>query len=721
MAQGVSVMQTLAPTWPGAALPPPPLTLDVVTFENALDTLPKPKRTTWDALVRSLSSHRERTEKDGSAWAPAAYRVGTTRGKENVTHVGALVFDVDHGEPAWQLLEGYEHIVHTTFSNSDANPSYRVVIPLARPVDAAEWESFWHRSRAALCPTVDDACKDASRLFYTPSCPPGAPRRVVHGAGRFLDPDEVPPLPEVDAAAEPAHIIRGDGSRPGDDFNRRGDVRALIERLGWKLRYARGAESYWLRPGKRGGTHSATLNYQDTGLFYCFTSSAPPLEPGKAYTPFALFALLDHNGDWRAATRALAAQGYGAPLAPSPTISAKSAAKADTQNVGSLRQSWQPSGVLVCLSDVVAESVTWAWDKRFPFGKLSIIDGDPGNGKSSLTMDVVARLSTGSPMPDGSASDTDGPVTSIIMTMEDGLGDTVRPRLEAAGADLSRVIALTYVLEEPKGDAEQPTKRLPSIPRDVEVLRAAIKKHGARFVVIDPLMAYLTSDSHKDQEVRQGLAPLADLAEELGVAIVIVRHFNKAAGGSAIYRGGGSIGIIGAARSAMLVAKDPDDPDGARRVLASAKCNLSEPPQSLAYHLEGAANGAVRVVWEGDSAHTASQLLAIPPDEEERSALSEAEDVLRTILVNGAMPAKEVQSQARNAGIAERTLWRAKRSLGVVAAKVGFSQGWCWSLPAVDDGPKAAKKDEGCQRFECQPSRQTSGTAAEEEVDEWTA
>jgi hypothetical protein len=186
--------------------------------------------------------------------------------------------------------------------------------------------------------------------------------------------------------------------------------------------------------------------------------------------------------------------------------------------------------------------------------------------------------------------------------------------------------------------------------------------------------------------VRRALAPLARLAERTGAAIVVIRHLNKATGGNALYRGGRSIGIVGAARSGLLIAKHPED-DG-RRVLASIKSNLAAPAPSLVFALESTESGAVRVEWKGETGLDASALLSAPTDHEERSALSEAQEFLREILAAGGVLAREAQDEARNAGISERTLKRARSSLGVVAERKGEpgQQGggrWYWRLPEV--------------------------------------
>ncbi|MDP8971755.1 MAG: AAA family ATPase [Actinomycetota bacterium] len=325
------------------------------------------------------------------------------------------------------------------------------------------------------------------------------------------------------------------------------------------------------------------------------------------------------------------------------------------------------------LSEVVAEQIWWLWPGRVPLAKLTVLDGDPGNGKSAATMDFAARVTVGRPWPDGTPCEAGG---VVLLNAEDGLADTIRPRLEAAGADLDRVLALATVKD---GDGE----RLVSIPEDLDVIRRGIERVGAKLVIVDPIMAFLSGDvnSHRDQDVRRALAPLAKLAEETGAAVVAVRHLNKASGGNALYRGGGSIGIVGAARSALLVAKDPHDED--RRVLAPLKNNLAKPAPSLAFVLTGAANGAVRVEWKGESHHGADDLLAAPVDPEERSAVDEAAEFLHDVLGRGPVWSKQVKKEAREADISDATLRRAKAGLGVRSVKEGDGS-WSWTLPDVE-------------------------------------
>jgi len=341
---------------------------------------------------------------------------------------------------------------------------------------------------------------------------------------------------------------------------------------------------------------------------------------------------------------------------------------------------------IVCLDTVTAEKVNWLWSGYIPLGKLTLLDGDPGLGKSLFALDITARISTGQPMPDGSPALHGG---VVLMSLEDGLADTIVPRLEVAGADKSKIVALQGV-KDLEGKFRFPTVE------DIEAIGNACKKVDAKLVAIDPLMGYMGGcvNSWRDQDVRRALSPLAKMAEEIGVAVVIVRHLNKTSSSNSIYRGGGSIGIIGAARSALLIAKDPENEN--RRILAGIKSNLAPLPSSLSYMIENI-DGIPKIVWGGVSSHTADALLAIPSSPEEKSALEDANEFLREALLNGAVDSKEVLKQAREAGIAERTLHRAKKVMCVVSKKAEFKSGWLWVMPSegCQNDTKVAIKNNG--------------------------
>ncbi len=331
---------------------------------------------------------------------------------------------------------------------------------------------------------------------------------------------------------------------------------------------------------------------------------------------------------------------------------------------------------LVCVAAVAVEPVRWLWPGRVPLGKVTVLDGDPGVGKSTLTLTVAAKVTTGSPFPDGARPEV-GDV--IVLSAEDEVGDTIRPRLEAAGADLGRC----WVLPDVRPEGEPP--RPPELPLDLDQLEGYVKARQAALVVVDPLMAFLSPqvDAHRDQDVRRALASMAGMAARTGAATVIVRHMNKSGAGSPLYRGSGSIGIVGAARAGLLVAPDPEDP--ARRVLAVSKSNLGPMPDALAYRLvSDELYGVAKVCWDGAVGYSAADLLrAGRGDDEDAPARREAEEVLREVLAAGPVPARQAKAQARDAGISERTLARAREAIGAVTKREGFGPGafYVWALP----------------------------------------
>ena len=319
--------------------------------------------------------------------------------------------------------------------------------------------------------------------------------------------------------------------------------------------------------------------------------------------------------------------------------------------------------VVTRMSDVEPEDVRWLWGGRIPLGKLTVLEGDPKGGKSTLTLDLMARVTTGGVMPDGSATDLDGPAYCVLMTAEDGLADTVRPRLDLAGADAGLVMTWEAVMS---ADDDRPEQRLPSLPLDVVRLEGLVAELAARLVVVDALAAYLGErvDSHHDNDVRRALAPLAKMAERTGAAVVVLRHLNKSGGGKAMYRGGGSIGIGGQARAILLAGLDPNDEVGRRRVLAVTACNLAALAPSLSYEVVSESDrGPVRIAWTGTSDLSADQLLLDPTTDDERSDRKEIAELLTSWTEDGPVAVADVRRKLRDVGLtpSDTTLQRAPK------------------------------------------------------------
>lgn len=327
------------------------------------------------------------------------------------------------------------------------------------------------------------------------------------------------------------------------------------------------------------------------------------------------------------------------------------------------------------LSVVEYKPVTWLWPGYLPMGALCLIDGDPGLGKSFLTLDLAARVSAGRIFPTGERAT---PAGVVLMSYEDDPGFTIRPRLETMGADLDRITLLEGITDE-KGP------RLPSVA-DISAIRETALSIGAGLIIVDPLMAALPGavDSHSDHNIRSILAPLSKLAQETGATVLIVRHLNKSGGGNALYRGGGSIGIVAAARAAYVVGKDPQDES--RRILAVTKLNIAKEPRSLAYRIAMNEEEKPFLSWEGETDLSANDLLTPPETKHGESKRAAAKKFLIDELSKGPVRQTRLDMLAGKLGISEHTLRRAKNDLAeedlpIRVERIGGRAGhWMWSL-----------------------------------------
>jgi hypothetical protein len=374
------------------------------------------------------------------------------------------------------------------------------------------------------------------------------------------------------------------------------------------------------------------------------------------------------------------------------------------------------------LSDIEAKPINLLWPGRIAHGKVTIIAGNPGLGKSQITASIAAVVTMGGSWPVDRGLCERGNV--VFLTAEDDAADTLRPRLEAAGADPTRVHLVEGVVRGYTGSGASKTGIF-SLQEDLEALETELMRIGnVAAVVIDPVAAYLgKTDSHKNAEVRGLLAPLCELAARQRVAVIAISHLSKMAGAKALMRVIGSLAFVAAARAAYLVASDPAD--NRRRLFLPMKNNLGPTSDGLAFRIEGAtayssAGPLVtsRVSWESEPVTiTADEALQAEYPPRRNSALDDARQWLHQALVYGSAPVSEIQRRAEAEGIALATLRRAARELQVKRVKSGMKGGWHWSLP----GPKVLKSGEDAQEKNVstfgddERLREPEGAMAEEE------
>jgi hypothetical protein len=335
---------------------------------------------------------------------------------------------------------------------------------------------------------------------------------------------------------------------------------------------------------------------------------------------------------------------------------------------------------LTRLSDVEMRRPRFAWEGRMPTGAFTIFAGIPGQGKSHLVAHLAARLTRGQLEGDLRGK----PVDVVVASAEDAASFVLAPRFTAAGADMDRV----HVVQVHRDGVDLGI----SIPDDLDPVRRAMERVGARFLVVDPLLAHIPVriDGYKDQHVRTALAPMARMAEELDAAISGVMHLNKREASDLFSRIGGSGGFLAAARSGFLVGTDPND-EGAR-VIVHGKSNFAPEAETLKFRLEEIELPnpdptdpepikVARVVMLGTSDLRAEDVLRPI----QGTAKGDAIAWLAVLLASapGPLPVEWIETDARKAGHSWRTVERAKADLGVQSDREGFGkQGrWVWSLP----------------------------------------
>ncbi len=320
---------------------------------------------------------------------------------------------------------------------------------------------------------------------------------------------------------------------------------------------------------------------------------------------------------------------------------------------------------LIHMEDVVSKEVEWLWYPYIPYGKITIIEGDPGEGKTTLVLKLAAALSMGLPLPCDDDKEYE-PIHIIYQTAEDGIEDTIKPRLEKAGADCSMI----RVIDETDKELSMTDDRL----------EQAIIETGARLIILDPIQAYIgaTVDMHRANEIRPVLKHLGIIAEKHNCAIILIGHMNKASVSKSTYRGLGSIDIQATARSVLLVARLRDKPN--IRIMAHDKSSLAPAGDAIGFEMTED-NGMVCI---GPYDITIDELLS-GNEGRGKKKLDIAENFIKEYFgSNKVIPSNEIMMEAAKRSIKRNTLLSAKKKLGITSDKEKAEDGtiyWTWIMP----------------------------------------
>lgn len=320
---------------------------------------------------------------------------------------------------------------------------------------------------------------------------------------------------------------------------------------------------------------------------------------------------------------------------------------------------------LIHMEDVVSKEVEWLWYPYIPYGKITIVEGDPGEGKTTLVLKLAAALSRGLPLPCDDDRERE-PIHIIYQTAEDGIDDTIKPRLEKAGADCSMI----RVIDETEKELSMTDDRL----------EQAIVETGARMVILDPIQAYIGAkvDMHRANEIRPVLKHLGMIAEKYNCAIVLIGHMNKAAGSKSTYRGLGSIDIQATARSVLLVARLRDKPN--IRIMAHDKSSLAPTGDAIGFEMTEDSG----MVCIGPYDITIDELLS-GNEGRGKKKLDIAESFIKEYFGSRKeIISNDILQEATRRGIKRNTLLSAKKKLGIASGKGKTDDGisyWTWILP----------------------------------------
>lgn len=618
---------------------------------------------TWLELCSIMTNHQLGL-KDGPCFTPAVFR-GSQRKKAYAQQIDLLALDCDSGEDINHIrsalkqagLGGIIYSTHSHMANADNPiPKFRVILPLQNPwrvdqfEDQREANDIWAKAILGVSSLLglqhDQNCKDTSRAYYFPR----------HSEGAEYVAEIIP--------GYPCNI----------DWNKYRDAPSncsndLKHNLTPYLLTALEGELSELQSAQKGGRNHqlnksafALGRFMDQGLTLAIIENN--------LTPIALSIGLG-RGETEKTIRSATKAGL-----EEERIKIQSGFQRINIQQSNTPQSHSSEIQLLCVDDVEMVPINWLWKDRIALGKLTVIAGQPGLGKSQITAMLCAHITSGIPFPDGGQPSI-GDV--VVLSAEDDVADTIKPRLIAAGANLKRCHFVDGVKTMVNGTN---AIRMFDLTSDIKALESIVKANAnIKLLIIDPVSAYQgQTDSHGNAEMRSLLAPYSKLAADYNLAIVLVTHFNKSKSQEHLERVIGSIGLIAAARAGYAVIKDLTDDQV--RYFIPIKNNVGNDRDGFSYNIEGVAleNGieTSRVCWHEGIVQ--AQPILSPEADKKSTQTSEAAVFLQDLLCSGPMLAKDIFDNGDGAGYTKSSLRRAKDRIKAKKRKLDFNKGWVWFL-----------------------------------------
>lgn len=538
--------------------------LSLSKIKSATDNRPDPFSITWpefvesfrvpvtrgalplDAYLSAEKSVRDQ-QKDGPAIIPGAYTKPGTRKQEDQESLSMVTLDIDEDtrtiDELCAALDGFEVVVHTSYSHSPDKPKHRAFILLKQPITGQIKPTLeriidFFDDRIG---NIDPCCRKPGQLFFTPACPPGGEAfyQFRHLAGTPLDPADFPEVPAQAQGKAAPSAAAGTATKPGEDYSAKESCGELLELCGWQRFYSTGSVTHYTRPGKNFGI-SATVFHESKNL-YIHTSApeAAPFECGKSYTPFGAYALIHHGGDHAAAARDLGRQGYGdqAVKQTAPGEDPEGAAPAAGAVKGAA------PGRMIDLSAWGAEQ--WEGDPperkylvsgRIPLGVAVMVAAMGGLGKSFMLLELALHVATGKgrllcPAMGGYVEEFG---SAVFITAEEDKGE-VHSRLNALDPKGRRFDNPGKLIVVPLPDAGGPVNLVRqskdglTVTPEFEMLRAQLKAMpDLKVIIFDPLQNFVQANISADNDAGQfACAVFAQLAAETGATVILAHHMRK--------------------------------------------------------------------------------------------------------------------------------------------------------------------------------------------------